>query len=232
MPSAVRRGLGGLHPSVEHYGHCKQWELLMVPKTGSSLLTEFFKLCDCCGTVHWHMHGMLYTPCSLVTLREPCSRAVATYAHLRLVYSSHWPGLAADVNEYVMELERHWSKIVHHHAKDTSGMSHHLVLAMPQYLWVGNASRVLCSSDLNQSLPSAFRSLGCCRVPNSTAQANALHRVREGTKLSRTLNASQANMSSASCAAVRRLYWQDDLLYRRLCNPGTRRHQAALIAPS
>ena len=218
--AAVPRGQGGLHPSEQNYAHCTSWDMLTVPKTGSSFASAVLSESNCCGRVQWRFHSHLYRPCSIATLREPCRRAVSSYAHLRTLYPRHWPGAAADVNEYVEALAQHWNLVAYHNPSETTGLKHHLTLAMPQHLWIGNASRVICNERLTQELPAVFRSVGCCHVPSSMSHAEQRHRVSVDTNKSWTLTRAQANMSAEMCALVRRLYWQDHILYRHVCLRG------------
>lgn len=219
----VPRGAGGLHPDLANSQHCTSWLMLMVPKTGSSFLTEFYRKSDCCQRLSWRFHDTLYRPCSLATLREPCERAISSYAHLRSYYPGHWPN-APDVNHYVERLAQNWAHIAnyaqHGHLARNSG-DRNLILAIPQHFWIGNASRVLCSEDIDAELPSTFRALGCCRVPSNTSivkqKLGKLGSIR--TSRSHTLTPQQANMSAAACATVRKLYWRDAELYERICMP-------------
>ena len=210
------RGTGGLYPNPSVTASCSKWEMMAVPKTGSSFLAALLKFSDCCGKIRYNFHNSLYKPCSLATLREPCERVLSSYAHLRTVYPTHWPGLAKTADEFVIQLEAHWSQISSHNVKATSGHQHHLILAVPQYWYIGNGTRVICTERLDEELPDVFRSLGCCRVAHTSHVHNSSKRIAT-TAVSHRLNASQSHLSSAACATVRRLYWQDHHLYQSLC---------------
>ena len=215
-----RRG-GGLYPAAVNLAGCnKTWHQMMVPKAGSSFATDFLKASDhCCGKVRWHFHTGLYQPCSFATLREPCSRAVSSFAHLREEYPKFWPGLASTADEYVAALQVHWAQVLHHRVRMV-GWDRHLVLAMPQHLWIGNSSKVMCTERLDEELPAWFREIGCCKVA-TIAEVKANGPSYRSTSRSGTLTPSQANLSEASCAAVRELYSEDWLLYQRLCGGRT-----------
>ena len=223
---SVERGRGGLHPAAEHLAKCETWHAMMVPKTGSSLTADFIKISGvasgpssrCNGRIQWHFHPTLYTPCSLATLREPCSRIISIYAHLRERYPKSWPGTAKTVNEFVVALHKHWREIHNRKISNWPAPDRHLVVAMPQYLWIGNASKVVCTERLDELLPATLREMGCAAVPNSTASVKGVAGTTNlYTSKSDQLSAKQANLSTASCIAVRKLYWQDWFLYQRQC---------------
>ena len=228
------RGTGGLSPNPSATASCSKWEMMAVPKTGSSFLAALLKFSDCCGKIRYNFHNHLYMPCGLATLREPCERVVSSYAHLRKLYPTHWPGLAKTADEFVVELEAHWSQISNHNVKATSGHQHHLILAVPQYWYIGNATRVVCTERLDEELPDVFRSIGCCRVANTSFIHNRSKRIADTAMSHRIVNASQSQLSSAACANVRRLYWQDHHLYQNLCTRAPRAvgrggHEIALV---
>lgn len=207
--------------------------MLMVPKSGSSYLTDFLKVtqkfhCTPKCRINWNFHNVLYTPCSLATLREPCSRIRSIYSHLREEYPHTWLD-QPDINAFVAALKANWHTITSHKIV-TQGRSKNLVLAMPQYLWIGNASRVVCTERMDAELPGFFGSIGCCQVPNASFVKANIQKAAHGrhhdwnfgrsalTAKSYKLNSTQGELSSASCHIVRELYWQDDLLYRKLCS--------------
>lgn len=213
---------------AEDNSTCKLWHMMHVPKTGGTLMNDFIikssrhiksrnrTYCD--GRIQVHDHTQLYMPCSFVTLREPCSRAVSSYAHLRHVYPTRGPGTAKTVNEYVIALQAHWSEILNRKITTWPAKDRHLVLAMPQHLWIGKASKVLCTDRLDELLPATLRGMGCRAVPNSTALVKGVGgAANKYTQMSGRLTAEQANLSTASCTAVRKLYWQDWFLYQQQC---------------
>ena len=228
---------GDLHPVAEvNSSRCKQWHMMHVPKTGGSLMSEFITRFRpnpdrlyCNGRVQLHDHTQLYMPCSFATLREPCSRVVSSYAHLRHVYNKT-RGLgkfvrqicqAKTVNEYVVALHAHWREIFNRNITTWPARDRHLVLAMPQHLWIGNASKVICTDRLDELLPATLRGMGCHAVPNSTTVVKGVAGSgNKYTAMSGKLSAEQANLSTASCAAVRKLYRQDWFLYQRQCLGG------------
>ena len=60
--------------------------------------------------------------------------------------------------------------------------------------------------------------MGCRAVPNSTALVKGVSgTANKYTQMSGRLTAEQANLSTASCTAVRKLYWQDWFLYQQQC---------------
>ena len=220
------RGRGGLHPAAEHLAKCETWHAMMVPKTGSSLTADFITRSGvssgpssrCNGRIQWHFHPTLYIPCSLATLREPCSRVTSIYAHLRERYPKSWPGTAKTVNEFVVALHANWEEIHNRKISNWPAPDRHLVVAMPQYLWIGNASKVVCTERLDELLPATLREMGCAAVPNSTASVKGVAGTGNvHTAKSDQLSVKQANLSTASCTAVRKLYWQDWFLYQRQC---------------
>ena len=188
-PSDMRSGTLVLpqrpRPVAEDNSTCKLWHMMHVPKTGGKLMNDVIVKSSrrreearliksgnrtyCDGRIQVHDHTQLYMPCSFVTLREPCSRVVSSYAHLRHVYPTRGPGTAKTVNEYVVALQAHWSEILNRKITTWPAKDRHLVLAMPQHLWIGKASKVLCTDRLDELLPATLRGMGCRAVPNSTA---------------------------------------------------------------
>lgn len=203
----------------------------MVPKAGSSFASTIFEASDCCQRVRHHFHDSLYRPCSIVTLREPCRRAVSAFAHLsapKVLKPTEWPQLARNADEYVSSLATNWVRQAFVARKITFiSQNRHYVVAMPQHLWIGNASKVICTDDLDEDLLPVLRRAGCCQVPKNATFARANKRVKV-TAVTGRLQASAANLSSESCQLVRRLYAKDYELWQRLCDrPRAERRERA-----
>ena len=141
--------------------------LLMVPKTGSrSLLAlancpgyvRYRTTRKANGRKPpnkvW-FHNMAYRDCSIATLRDPCERAVSIFRHLKERYPvsqaepkyckfnatpacpQHWLHNATTVDDFVSLLATHWAEIAAHPITDTYSSKRHLVVALPQYRWIG-----------------------------------------------------------------------------------------------
>ena len=207
------------------------WSVLAVPKSASVSLAFSFGWSNKdkrCKIKKPHFHQTTYhsdwgTPCALSTLREPCDRALSIYHFLKKQYTSHgecrgekaavcrshWVHQAANFDEFVPLLKVHWSSVLGHIIV-TRGISRHLVLAMPQFLWIGQATRVLCTNRFSAEVNATAHDLGCggsIVAEHKNAAAGSSHEVIR-------------NMSPTTCQAVKALYWQDDYLFRRLCVRG------------
>ena len=266
---AVERESGGLQlPSIAAFNAACDGGLphiLMNPKTGSRTLGAlahcpvYFARKDPAHLKRkdreyfFHYHSMLYQPCTLATLREPCDRVVSIFDHLSELYHnragrqmckypfspacpSHWLHNATSVDRFVTLLaEREiWEEVVGHDTNDTSSSRRHLVVALPQYLWLGNASRVVCTPRLSAEFVRLAVEYGGCasnasacdciakaqQTSNSSSNARgdshkdfAGHEIknyRPHTKEERTL-------SRAGCALARQVYWRDAQLWDAMC---------------
>ena len=164
--------------------------VLMVPKTGSRSLIALGK-CPSYRHSHSqgriHLHKTTYMPCTLATLREPCERVVSIFRHLKERYpkertndkycmfhettpacSKHWLHKADNVSAFVSLLEAHWSQLLHHCMTDMISSRRHILVAMPQHIWIGKYSRVTCTSELTAQMPNLVEEFGGCPRDNGT----------------------------------------------------------------
>ena len=135
---------------------------------------------------HVWMHSQPYRPCSLATLRDPCERISSIFRHLKERYpqrsttqhyckyltlngtpgtpacTTHWLHNATNISTFVELLAEHWSEILHHKLQDESSSKRHMVIAMPQHLWIGQYSRIVCTPQLTSDMPLLARELGGC----------------------------------------------------------------------
>ena len=209
--------------------------------------------------VRSHMHIQLYTKCSLATLRDPCERLVSIFRHLKERYSpsrsssrwckftstpacsTHWLHNASTVVKFVPLLRDNWGEIINHSTKDEFSTKRHLIVAMPQYLWIGPLSRVICSPRLQQELPSLAQTFGGCdpeacdcvdvKAPAAANQTSPsgvtsinpytgrLQGFDYGGRMYdlEALRPEDLAHTDESCAQTRGLYARDEQLWRRSC---------------
>jgi len=213
-----------------------------VPSTGSTTFTG--KLATACGNSSatsgrrvntlWSHQAPTSSHCgeaSVATLHDPCRRVVTIYTAFLNVYGadfagchfapstckSHWVHRAANVNEFVAELERHWPMIMGVGSLSlTSAMSKaktpilakHMVVAVPQSLYIGSHTVLLCTPCIDAQLPRFARELGC--FGSVGASQHMMSRERTG-------GAGKFELSAAGCAAARRLYSVDAMHWDRSC---------------
>ena len=242
--------------------------ILMVPKTGSRALNTLAfcpryrelanltraKLLD----NRVHMHSQLYIDCSLATLRDPCERLVSIFRHLKERYSpsrasshwcrfrstpacsTHWIHNASTVVKFVPLLRDNWAEIIGHSTKDEYSTKRHLIVAMPQYLWIGPLSRIICSQRLQQELPKLARTFGGCdpdscdcvdvkapaanqTSPSGCTSINPVTGRLQGFDYGgrrydlEALRPEELAHTDESCAQTRALYARDERLWRRSC---------------
>ena len=96
------------------------------------------------------------------------------------------------------------------------GFDKHLVVLLPQALWMGNYTAVTCTPRINETLPRLTRALGCAHAPSFTLSHASSH--QKGPPLGRRLATVNAiRLSPVACGAVRQLYAQDTALWQRHC---------------
>jgi hypothetical protein len=160
--------------------------VLMVPKTGSRTLIQ---LGMCPRYQDWrnphrrdriHFHSEGYLPCSIATLREPCERIVSVYKHMYELYhrrtvqsycmyrptpvcTTHWFHRATHVDEFVSLLRENWEEVLGHAMHDVRGSARHMIVNMPQYLWFGRLSHVVCTPQLDAAMPVLAARYGCAK---------------------------------------------------------------------
>ena len=222
-------------------------------------------LADRQGTpnVVW-MHSMAYRPCSIATLRDPCERIGSRFRHLKERYppqrasqhwckysstpacTTHWLHNATNLDSFVQLLGQHWPEIRDHNHMHEFSTKRHLVIAMPQSLWIGGWSRILCTPRITSELAPLARDIGACgtldapdcscvsakvtnRTDGRTATGTSDSRVgsaagqRMGIDFSgRSYSYSQIDpealaLSPKRCAQTRQLYAGDAQLWTKLC---------------
>ena len=229
-------------------------DVLMVPKTGSRTLIKLNE----CPRYHRrgliHLHATAYVPCSLATLREPCERVVSVFKHLYELYHgrtmskycahaaspspvcpAHWFHRAAHVDDFVDLLAANWDEVLGHDMRNVVNSARHRVVAMPQYLWIGRLSHVVCTPRLADELPALARRHGCahnataCACVDAVTNASAAPRPAglgaahdvpvdwRGRSTNASAGEAMTNLSHRSCAATRQLYARDAHLWRALC---------------
>ena len=267
-------------------GSRRRIEVLMVPKTGSTLLTAAFSRsakCNTSGRFHTNFHTQEYTPCSVATLRDPCERIVSQFEHLKNAYHassshgyhddplhcvapaprplegidmsrppppisvangtrapwlygphcrSHWLHRTNKVDAFVQQLQLHWASeiLAVTPKKATSpGPIRHMVIALPQSLWLGNSSLIICNKRITSDLPRVANLFGC-HVNLTLAQAlsdtkHSVHLNVSGRTWPSNLRPPDwRNLSAEGCRDVRKLYAEDARLYDWHCatnNPAT-----------
>ena len=130
---------------------------------------------------------------------------------------------------FALLLHANWREILSHDMDDLVSSARHRVVAMPQYLWVGNLSHVLCTSELDRKLPHAAALFGCpnraaCNCtpahnhgpPGAAAHANPVD--WKGAPTTAALRPHQLNLSEAACSLVREhIYARDFELWKGIC---------------
>jgi len=170
---------------------------------------------------------------SLVGLREPCERFVSIYHHLQGAYRSLGWLKAYTVNDFIPVFRRAQllairghPHIAREHAEEKPydplrpqdspwplWRGPHEIVALPQALWVGNASVALCMPTLDTEIPKVLRWMGCsaARVKEALKQVRWNVGVNESTDARHTL-------SVEGCRQVREeLFPEDTELWERMC---------------
>ena len=205
-----------------------------VPKTGSTHF--LFGLRSACNTsfvdLLWDHQAIAADGCSrtsLATLREPCERLWSSYRHLKQAmtpsYSNthcrytpqrcagHWVHGVTSADELVQEVRSRWREILGYPlslSRRTGswarGFSKHEVVLLPQALWLGNFSAVVCTPNIDLALPRLASALNCQHTPN--VSSSLAHPGRPPFEL-----------SDVACRDARRLYDADMRLWQRHCEP-------------
>jgi hypothetical protein len=229
--------------------------ILMVPKAGSRTLV---KLGNCTRyqeerakhRPRIHLHGVAYQPCTIASLREPCERAVSIFKHMYELYhgrakreyctyaatpvcTTHWFHRATHVDEFAALLRDNFEEVLAHNMNDLRSSKRHRVVVMPQYLWLGGLSHVVCTPRLDEELPALASRFGCvngtkCACAEQFATAlgarseavGSAHDVAvdwAGHRTQHKAAPAQLNLSQAGCAVIRDVYARDTELWQQLC---------------
>ena len=160
---------------------------------------------------------------SISTLQDPCKRIVTVYAALSDAFNpsgsicqrspdtcrTHWIHSVGNVDGFVRALEGNWAAIMgvgslsltRHSSKARFPiLTKHLIIAVPQSLYIGNFSLVVCTPCMDVRLPSFARDLGCSGFVNNTAE-HLMQREHKGSP-------GKFELSAAGCEATQRLYWR------------------------
>ena len=219
--------------------HKTVWSFLMVPKTGGTSMTAWSR--SCAPMVKASFHNGLYTPCSIASMREPCSRARSAFGHLRaeclricnlrVPFNRSTPGslsscAASEVTachlsnhatflEYAKYLESHWQKAVMKMPLVVRDIRRVNVVVLPQYLWVGNASQIVCTERMDAELPKVAASVGL-RCPNHTIphEDHGVHRNEKDAPKP------DSSGDKEACRIIRGLYDVDTQLWNKYCSGG------------
>ena len=165
---------------------------------------------------------------SVTVIREPCERLVSQYRHFEILWGlklkSHWVRHAPDADAFVGLLRQHWSTIYANpllpfaNTSDgslprnylTTGREKHDVTLLPQALWVGNYTYVICLPQLASAMPALTASLRCRRRADFNRYAN--HEVDPSQAGGR-----KYTLSPGGCTATRELFRADAELWDRHC---------------
>lgn len=147
----------------------------------------------------------------------------------------HWLHRTHTVEAFVTALGAHWdSEILAYDpsAADLRLTRRHMVVALPQALWIGRTSLILCSRNLTAHMLLASRRLRCHgltpalleRVQRDYDGAHRANASRAGSRDSATWPMESRvpgwdRLSEAGCRAVRRLYSTDARLWEAHCGP-------------
>ena len=212
------------------------WSFLMNPKTGGSSMVKWAGFCR--PEPRRRMHQGLYEPCSIASMREPCSRARSAFAnlrseclrncHLQVPFNDSTPGArgscaGSEVTAcrlsnhdtflgFAKYLKLHWQKAVMAMPLVVQGIRRVNVMVFPQYLWVGNASQIVCTEKMDTELPKVAASVGlrCPKTP-IPHEDHGIHRNETDTLKPDTSGDMEA------CQIIRGLYDADVQLWRRYC---------------
>ena len=238
-------GAANIHVNkLQH--HDTRPRLLRVPKSASTTFSSFAEGCnELLRDPHlfFQHEAPPSDSCreaSVATLREPCERFVSMYRQLETNFAydtplcryykrechMHFVHLASNVSDFVRLVRARWLSLLGTPSISldtmpprgigTSLLLKHGILAVPQALWIGNYSVVLCVPSLTEEMARLHRELHCRgQTPASRAASNQtwlnVHAATDGTASSRY------TLSLAACAEVRKLYHQDTMLWERLC---------------
>ena len=192
---------------------------------------------------------------TIATLREPCERFVSIFRQLEAAFAPetsmcryyrnrcprHWVNAASDVNHFASLTRERWVSMLgtpsislderlpsRNTTESLYALLKHTALAVPQALYIGNYTAVLCvDSTLSQQVVHLRRELHCRGQPSPLLQRpgerfNA-HRARPGIGARNGDAPDGADggaryvLTAQGCAEVRALYTTDVALWERLC---------------
>ena len=184
-------------PLAPDSGGRRHLNVMRVPKAGSTSFTDM--IASACGKSHaslstlWAHEVRPADTCagqSVTVIREPCERLVSQYRHFEILWGlklkSHWVRHAPDADAFVGLLRQHWSEIYGNRLLPfsnisdgslprnylTTGREKHDVTLLPQALWVGNFTYVICLDRLAEAMPTFMEAAGCRKKADFTKYAN------------------------------------------------------------
>ena len=89
----------------------------------------------------------------------------------------------------------------------TNGDRRLFVHVVPQFVWIGEAAKIVCTEAMDTDLPALTAELGLrcpLKIPHAT------HGTRSAT-------AQNLTTSPEACSAARRIYAHDTMLWRKWC---------------
>ena len=193
-------------------------------------------------------HYRFYEPCSIAQLREPCDRAVSVFRHLKCMYSlwrpsalqhgtmwckrdivtrkrceNHWIHGVASADAFALALRDRWPSLLSLEHVDL--FERHLIVAMPQSMYIGPRSWVLCTHRLETDLPDLARVICPSRLENIRSVPHVSHNLQQCEK---SVKWDHTPLSEAGCAIIRGLYRQDYVLWQRHCATAVQNRTTAL----
>ena len=232
---------------------------LMVPKTGCESTIAYFDIGRSCDDRRdtpidfggqRRSHWRFYTPCSIANLREPCERIQSAFRHLHCMYSpfsiwcakpkyrkrcgAHWIHRIRTVDAFAQVLLEQKSSLFS--LRNATYFDRHITVTLPQSMYIGEQSWVLCTAQLQTELPALARVIcppalntlktrcppgtrvngsRICVLPDKRVP-NYTHHLHKSCA-SHLTNISWV-LTERGRAAVRLAYPHDHALWHRLCS--------------
>jgi hypothetical protein len=179
---------------------------------------------------------------SVAMLRDPCERLPSMYRHFEILWSlhrnarlnRHWVQQAPNADVFVSLLRTHWQEVmgnkilpfvVNNGTVPKVGSSFwlsaqkHDVTLMPQALWIGNLTVVLCVTRFEEEVSALFSAVGCKPM------------VERYTNHEVNASSDKYILSPAGCRATQALFSHDAELWDRHCAHGLRSKRLHDIPP-
>lgn len=154
---------------------------------------------------------------SCTCVRPTCRRPPWCHRGYHQLCRQHWIHTTNSIDDFVLALRDRWADVLD--LRRRHYFDRHLTIALPQSMYIGPRSWVLCTEHLSSDLPVVAREL-CPPAINRTV-ARLGHHLQSCSSI---YNVSRTALSAKGCSLVRQLYKHDYVLWQRHCEgrEGTR----------